>query len=105
MGPKKILEYKSQTKNNTNNWNEKHKLKYTDDLSILELTNLAMAGLSSYNVKQQLSSDIKSGNKFIYSANFKTQEYIEETSRWTKSSKWSWIVKKVTIWFSTLVMN
>ena len=46
-----ILEYKSQSNNNTNNLNEKQKFKYIDDLSILELINLVMAGISSYNVK------------------------------------------------------
>ena len=68
-----ILEYKSQSNNNTNNLNEKRKYKYIDDLSILELINLIMAGISSYNVKQQVPSDVKIGNKFIHSDDVEKQ--------------------------------
>ena len=46
-----------------------------------------MAGISSYNVKQQVPSDIKIGNKFIHSADLRTQEYIEEISRWTEKQQ------------------
>ena len=82
-----ILEYKSQSNKNTDNIDEKLKFKYIDDLSVLEIINLIMAGISSYNVKQQVPSDIKIGNQFINSDYLKTQGYIDEVSNWTNQQQ------------------
>ena len=82
-----ILEYKSQSNKNTENIDEKLKFKYIDDLSVLEIINLIMAGISSYNVKQQVPSDIKIGNQFINSDYLKTQGYIDEVSNWTNQQQ------------------
>ena len=79
-----IIEYKSQSNNNTDNINKNLKYKYIDDLSILEVINLILAGISSYDVKQQVPSDIKVGNKFIHSSDIKSQSYINEITKWTK---------------------
>ena len=79
-----IIEYKSQSNNNTDNINKNLKYKYIDDLSILEVINLILAGISSYDVKQQVPSDIKVGNKFIHSSDLKSQSYINEITNWTK---------------------
>ena len=82
-----IQEYKSQSDDNTNFLDEKEKYKYIDDLSILEVINLILNGISSYNAKQQVPSDIKIGNKFIHSDHFQTQNYLDKISDWTKQKE------------------
>ena len=82
-----ILEYKSQSNNNTDFLNEKEKFKYIDDLSILEVINLILAGISSYNVRQQVPSDIKIGNKFLHSKDIQTQGYLDRISEWTQEKE------------------
>ena len=89
-----MIECKSQSNNNTDDLDEKQKYKYIDDLSILEVINLIMAGISSYNIKQQVPSDIKIGNKFIHSSNLKTQGYINQISKWTKEHQMKLNCKK-----------
>ena len=78
-----ILEYKSQSNDNTDFLDEKEKFKFIDDLSILEVINLILSGISSYNVKQQVPSDISTGHKFFHSDHFKTQDYLNKISKWT----------------------
>ena len=46
-----------------------------------------MVGISSYNVKQQIPSDIPIDAKYIPSNNLKTQEYIHEINDWTINQK------------------
>ena len=82
-----ILEYKSQSNNNTDFLSEKEKFKYIDDLSILEVINLILAGISSYNVRQQVPSDIKIGNKFLHSKDIQTQGYLNRISEWTQEKE------------------
>ena len=82
-----ILEYKSQSNDNTDFLDEKEKFKFIDDLSILEVINLILSGISSYNVKQQVPSDISTGHKFFQSDHFKTQDYLNKISKWTKQKK------------------
>ena len=78
-----ILEYKSQSDDNTDFLDDKQKFKFIDDLSILEVINLILIGISSYNAKQQVPSDISTGQKFIHSDNLKTQDYLNKISKWT----------------------
>ena len=82
-----ILEYKSQSDNNTDFLTEKEKYKYIDDLSILEVINLILKGISSYNAKQQVPSDIQIGNKFIHSSHFQTQDHPNKISEWTTNNQ------------------
>ena len=57
-GLMEILEYLSQTNNNTDFLADEDKFKFIDDLSFLEIINLISLGLSSFNFKQQVASDI-----------------------------------------------
>ena len=68
-----IIEYKSQSDDNTDFLNTDEKYKYIDDLSIIELFNLILNGIASYNPKKQVPSYISIGNKLIHSDNFETQ--------------------------------
>ena len=52
------LEYKSQTNNNCDFIETIKKYKWVDDLSLLEMINLITVGLSSYNFRNHVASDI-----------------------------------------------
>ena len=82
-----ILEYLSQTNNNTDFIDPDDKFKFIDDLSILELINLISQGLSSFNFKSQVASDINfEHNQFLPQTNFKSQTYLDKISEWTRSN-------------------
>ena len=49
--------------------------------------NLLTVGLTSFNLKQQIPSDILLQNQFIPAENLKTQDYLNEISRWTRNQK------------------
>ena len=82
-----IIEYTSQSNDNTDFLDEKEKFKFIDDLSVLEIINLILQGISSYNPKQQVPSDIAIGNKFIPSEHLQSQSYLDAISQWTNSKK------------------
>ena len=58
-----------------------------DDLSILEIINLANIVLASHNNKSSIPSIIPVLNKMIPSEHLKTQQYLNETNKWTESKK------------------
>ena len=89
-----ILEYTSQCNNNTNYLTEEENFKFIDDLSILEIINLLIAGLSSYNAKFQVPSDVATENEFIHNQNLKTQTYLQKLSNWTQDMDMKLNVKK-----------
>ena len=63
------------------------KYKFVDDLSILEKLNLLLVGLSSYNFRYHVASDIGIDQNFLPSQNLKSQEYITEIEDWTSRKK------------------
>ena len=82
-----LLEYDSQTNENTDFLPEEDKFKFVDDLSILEVINLITIGLAGYNFKQHVASDIGIGQLFIPSENLKSQSHMNEISSWTELNK------------------
>ena len=82
-----IIEYLSQNNDCADFLSDEEKFKFIDDLSILDIINLVSVGISSYNCKLQVPSDIQTNNKFIPPQNLKTQEYLEQICRWTESKK------------------
>ena len=82
-----VLEYLSQSNNNADNVPESDRAKYMDDLTILEIINLANVGLASLNVKCQVPSNVPVHNQFIPSENLKTQKYLEDINNWTEKNK------------------
>ena len=82
-----ILEYLSQSNNNADFVNEADRFKFVDDLTILEIVNLLSIGLTCYNVKAQVPSDIIQSNQFIPPTNLKSQDYLNQISEWTKNQK------------------
>ena len=49
--------------------------------------NLLSIGISSYNIKNHVPSDIMENNQFISPNNLKSQDYLDEISEWTKNQK------------------
>ena len=82
-----IEEYISQTNNNTDFIDEEDKLKFMDDLSILEIINLVSIGLSSYNCNMHVPSDISVDNFYLDPANIKSQGYLDKIEAWTKEKQ------------------
>ena len=70
-----ILEYLSQSNSNTNFLRSDRKFKFIDDLSILEMINILSIGISSYDFKHHVASDIPQNGYFIKNENLQTQDY------------------------------
>ena len=82
-----ILEYLSQNNDCANFLSEQDRYKFIDDLSILEIINLVSIGLSSYNCKQQVSSDVQTNNIYIPPDNIQTQKNLDKICDWTNEKK------------------
>ena len=82
-----ILEYLSQSNNNADCVESENRFKFMDDLTLLEIVNLLVTGMTSYNMKQHVSSIIPVHNQFIDSQNLKSQDYLNAVSAWTKNQK------------------
>ena len=82
-----ILEYLSQSNDNAATVPNKDKFKWMDDLSILEIVNHTNIGLASYNFKRKIPSNIPMHSQIILSEHLKTQQYLDEINKWTKSKK------------------
>ena len=59
------------------------KFKYVDDLSALKLLNLILIGITSYNFKCHVASDIGIDQQFIPSENLQSQKTLDTIQDWT----------------------
>ena len=82
-----ILEYLSQSNNNTDFLSKENKFKFIDDLSVLDKINILSIGISSYNFKDHVASDIPVNGYYIPSKNLKSQDYLNKISDWTSKNK------------------
>ena len=80
-------EYLSQSNDNVDFLSTEDKFKFIDDLSILEMINLAMCGISSYNFKNHIASDIGVHGQYLPIENIKSQTYIDKISQWTEDKQ------------------
>ena len=82
-----ILEYLSQTNDNTDFLDDDDKFKFIDDLSILEIINLISQGLASHNFKFQVAADMNiEHNQYLPQSSIKSQNYLDKISDWTHSN-------------------
>ena len=79
-----ILEFLSQTNDNSKNIPLNDRYKYFDDLSTLEVINLLSVGLTSLNVKHQVPSDLPSHGQFIDSNKLLSQKYLTDLNSWSE---------------------
>ena len=54
---------------------------------MLEIVNLLTVGMSSFNFKFQVPTDISQSNQYIDPKNLQTQENLHTISQWTKNQK------------------
>ena len=87
------IEYLVQSNNNTDYVEEEDRFKYVDDLSILEV--LCLTGfLIEYDVHKHVPSDIGTEQMFLPPEVTKTQNNLNEVSRWTDDHMMTINVKK-----------
>ena len=82
-----ILEYLSQTDGNVDFVELEKRFKFIDDVSILEIINLISIGLTSYNMKQQVPSDIGNHGQYIPPEHLESQKYLNNLSKWTEEQE------------------
>ena len=82
-----LLGYSCQSNDNADMVEEDCRFKFVDDLSLLEVLNILLVGLSSYNIKVQVPNDINIHNQFIPPENLKTQSWLNGISQWTEEKK------------------
>ena len=82
-----LTEYDSQSNDNTDFLPDDDKYKFVDDLSVLEIINLISVGLSSYNFKQHIASDIGIDQLFIPKENIQSQSFMDNICEWTDAKK------------------
>ena len=56
-------------------------------MSILEIVNLLTVGITSYNIKQQIPSDIPTHNQFIPAEQLQSQGWLNTIDEWTENQK------------------
>ena len=67
--------------------NENDRFKFVDDLTTLEIVDLLSVGLTSYNFKQHVASDIPTNSYFIPPNNLISQKQINDIDSWTEKQK------------------
>ena len=76
---------------------QEERFKFLDDLSVLEVINLLSIGISSYNIKHHVPSDIPVDNGYIEAKNLKSQQYLNAICTWTDKQKMKLNTKKSNI--------
>ena len=79
--------YISQSNENASFVPEDDCYKWIDDLSILEIVNLVTIGISSYNFKHHVASDVAIDQYFLSSENIKSQFYMDQICSWTSENE------------------
>ena len=82
-----ILEYLSQSNNNADCVDIKDRFKFIDDLTTLEVVNLLITGVCSYNLKSQIPSDLPTHNQIIPSEQLNSQKWLNQINLWTTNQK------------------
>ena len=78
-----LLEYLSQSNNSADCVGVVDRFKFVGDLTILKIVNLLSVGITSFNIKQKIPSDIPTHNQLIPPENFKSQLWLDEIDQWT----------------------
>ena len=81
------MEYKSNLNNNVDHVPPHMRFKFVDDLSVLEKLSLILIGLSSYNFRNHVASDIGTHQKYLPNINIQSQNYLDQIQTWTETNK------------------
>ena len=79
--------YSSITNDNSTHIPLEDRFKWIDDLTILEIINLAAIGLACYNFKLHVASDIGVDHKVLPTSNIKSQDQLNKIYKWTDKKK------------------
>ena len=82
-----LLEYLSQSNNSADCVDLVDRFKFVDDLTILEVMNLLTVGITSFNLKNSVPSDVPLHNQFIPPENLKSQGWLDEINKWTENQQ------------------
>ena len=82
-----FLEYLAQSNNSADMVSEDDRFKFVDDLTVLEIINILVAEISTYDLKAHVPSDIPLHNKYIKKENLNSQTNLSLINQWTKSKK------------------
>ena len=77
------LEYSSQSNDSGACVDPQDRYKFVDDMSLLEIINLITCGISSYNFRNHVASDIATDQKFLPSENILSQSNLDSVKEWT----------------------
>ena len=88
------LEYLAQSNDNAEMVNPEDIFKFVDDLTLLEVINLLLNQVSSYDIQAHVPSDIPTHNGYIERAHLKSQENLSLINSWTKKKKMILNMKK-----------
>ena len=81
------LEFTSQTNNNADCVPQEDRFKFVDDLTTLEIVHIISIGISSYNVRHHVPSDLPIHGKIVDNKEFKSQFYLDEINNWTENQQ------------------
>ena len=89
-----LWEYLAQSNDNADCIDVKDRFKFVDDLSFVEIIFLLNIGLSSYNIRAHVPSNVPTHNQVIKGSTLKSQSKLEMINKWTKEKKMKLNVKK-----------
>ena len=81
------MEYLSQTNMNVEFLSTDEKFKFIDDLSVIEVINLVMSGISSYNFRQHVASDIGNHGQYLPISNIQSEKHLDKINNWTNENQ------------------
>ena len=82
-----LWSFLSQTNDNPEDTDIENMYKFVDDKTTLEVINLMSIGIASHNPKVTVPSNVGTSNLIIPAENLKTQEHLNNISKWTGDKK------------------
>ena len=82
-----LLEYISQSNDCADFVNEEDRYRFVDDLTVLEIVNVLTVGITSYNLKSHIPSDVPHHNGFIDPVKLSSQAILDKLNDWTINQK------------------
>ena len=82
-----LWEYLSQSNDNAECVDVEDRFKFVDDLTVLEIINLLMTEISTYDINEHVPSDIPVHNNYIKKENLVSQKNLSLINMWTKAKK------------------
>ena len=89
-----ILEYLSQSNNSADLVQDLDCFKFVDDLSVLEIVDLVTVGITYFNLKYQIPTDLPLNNQYIPAHNLKYQNWLDVISQCTVNQNMMLNLKK-----------